>query len=128
MEITSATLSLSSSYSIPRPHVSLPFFASSSTFLANNCCSTLSKKSRVGYISNPAARTTIKQSRKGFTCNAMFGLGVPELAVIAGVAVLVFGPKKLPEVGRSIGKTVKSFQQVRGKLIIFIISLFSLFN
>lgn len=31
--------------------------------------------------------------------------------VIAGVAALVFGPKKLPEVGRSIGKTVKSFQQ-----------------
>lgn len=37
---------------------------------------------------------------------------MPELVVIAGVAALVFGPKKLPEVGRSIGKTVKSFQQV----------------
>ena len=37
---------------------------------------------------------------------------MPELAVIAGVAALVFGPKKLPEVGKSIGKTVKSFQQV----------------
>jgi len=35
------------------------------------------------------------------------------LAVIAGVAALVFGPKQLPEIGRSIGKTVKSFQQVR---------------
>lgn len=37
---------------------------------------------------------------------------MPELVVIAGVAALVFGPKKLPEVGKSIGKTVKSFQQV----------------
>lgn len=36
---------------------------------------------------------------------------MPELVVIAGVATLVFGPKKLPEVGRSIGKTFKSFQQ-----------------
>lgn len=46
----------------------------------------------------------------------MFGLGVPELVVIAGVAALVFGPKKLPEIGRSIGKTIKSFQQVRSAI------------
>ncbi|KAG6495036.1 hypothetical protein ZIOFF_042827 [Zingiber officinale] len=45
-------------------------------------------------------------------CRCLFGLGVPELVVIAGVAALVFGPKKLPDIGRSIGKTVKSFQQV----------------
>jgi sec-independent protein translocase protein TatA len=44
----------------------------------------------------------------------LFGLGVPELVVIAGVAALVFGPQKLPEVGKSIGKTVRSFQQVSG--------------
>lgn len=37
---------------------------------------------------------------------------MPELVVIAGVAALVFGPKNLPEVGRNIGKTIKSFQQV----------------
>lgn len=57
-------------------------------------------------------RTRTEPAKKGLTCNALFGLGVPELVVIAGVVALVFGPKKLPEVGKSIGKTVKSFQQV----------------
>ena len=40
----------------------------------------------------------------------LFGLGVPEIAVIAGVAALIFGPSKLPELGRAAGETAKSFQ------------------
>ncbi|XP_057798318.1 sec-independent protein translocase protein TATA, chloroplastic [Salvia miltiorrhiza] len=52
-----------------------------------------------------------RAQKRGFSCNCLFGLGVPELVVIVGVSALVFGPKQLPEVGRSIGKTVKSFQQ-----------------
>lgn len=46
----------------------------------------------------------------------IFGLGVPELVVIAGVAAVLFGPKQLPELGKSLGKTVKSFQQVSASM------------
>ncbi|AUB40501.1 TatA/E family twin arginine-targeting protein translocase [Nostoc sp. CHAB 5784] len=41
----------------------------------------------------------------------IFGIGLPEMAVIMVVALLIFGPKKLPEIGRSVGKTIRSFQE-----------------
>jgi sec-independent protein translocase protein TatA len=41
----------------------------------------------------------------------MFGLGTPELIVILGIAFLVFGGKKLPELGAGLGKGIKSFKQ-----------------
>ena len=40
----------------------------------------------------------------------VFGIGLPEMAVIAAVALFVFGPKRLPEFGRTLGKTLKGFQ------------------
>ncbi len=40
----------------------------------------------------------------------VFGIGIPEIAVIGALALLIFGPKRLPELGRSIGKTLKGFQ------------------
>jgi len=40
----------------------------------------------------------------------IFGIGLPEMAVIMILALLVFGPKKLPEIGRSLGRAIKGFQ------------------
>ena len=40
----------------------------------------------------------------------IFGVGLPEIAVIAGLALVIFGPKRLPELGRTIGKTLKGLQ------------------
>ena len=40
----------------------------------------------------------------------MFGLGLPELVIILVVVILIFGPKKLPELGASIGKTLQGFK------------------
>jgi sec-independent protein translocase protein TatA len=41
----------------------------------------------------------------------VFGIGLPEMGLIVIIALLVFGPKKLPEIGRSLGKTLKGFQE-----------------
>jgi TatA/E family protein of Tat protein translocase len=41
----------------------------------------------------------------------MFGLGLPELLVIFVIALIVFGPKKLPELGKSIGRAMAEFKK-----------------
>lgn len=47
----------------------------------------------------------------------MFGnIGLPELLAILAVALLVFGPKKLPEVGRSIGKALREFRKTSDEI------------
>lgn len=40
----------------------------------------------------------------------IFGIGLPEMAVIAAIALIVFGPKRLPEMGKTLGRTLKGFQ------------------
>lgn len=51
-----------------------------------------------------------QQQQRGVACQGLFGLGLPEVVVIVGVTALIFGPSKLPELGKGLGKTVKSFQ------------------
>jgi len=41
----------------------------------------------------------------------MFGLGWPEIVIIAGVALVIFGPKKIPEFGAALGKTLRGFKE-----------------
>ena len=40
----------------------------------------------------------------------MFGLGMPELILILIIALVVFGPSKLPEMGASVGKAIREFR------------------
>lgn len=40
----------------------------------------------------------------------MFNLGMPELIVILVIALVVFGPAKLPELGKALGKSIREFK------------------
>ncbi|MEW6775459.1 MAG: twin-arginine translocase TatA/TatE family subunit [Bdellovibrionota bacterium] len=50
----------------------------------------------------------------------MFNLGLPEIALVAALALLVIGPKRLPEVARTLGKTLgglkRAFEDATGEL------------
>jgi TatA/E family protein of Tat protein translocase len=47
----------------------------------------------------------------------MFGsIGMPELVIILVIALIVFGPRKLPELGRSLGKSLGEFKRASNEL------------
>ena len=47
----------------------------------------------------------------------MFGsIGTPELIIILVIALIIFGPRKLPELGRSLGRSLKEFKRASNEL------------
>lgn len=40
----------------------------------------------------------------------MFGLGLPELAMILVIVIVIFGARRLPEIGSGIGRAIKNFK------------------
>lgn len=41
----------------------------------------------------------------------MFGLGIPELMIVMVIALVFFGPSKLPSLGRSLGEAIRGFKK-----------------
>ncbi len=46
----------------------------------------------------------------------MFGLGVPEILIIAEIILLIFGAKRIPEIGSGIGQTIKEIRGIKKEL------------
>lgn len=58
----------------------------------------------------------LPSSKKSHSLEFMFGIGMPELLLILAVALIVLGPKKLPELARALGKGLAEFRRATDEL------------
>ncbi len=64
----------------------------------------------VKYVKTPYNRQRVRNSvERGFNC-MLSNIGIPSLLLILVIALVIFGPKKLPEIGKAMGQTLKEFK------------------
>jgi sec-independent protein translocase protein TatA len=62
-------------------------------------------------LTDPLPGGTLEDHEGGIErSQAMFGLGATELLIILGICVLLFGARRLPEIGSGLGKAIKGFR------------------
>jgi TatA/E family protein of Tat protein translocase len=70
-----------------------------------------------GIMPNRQAATGLASTARFSRISHMFGsVGMPELLIILTIALIIFGPRKLPELGRSLGRSLQEFKRASNEL------------
>jgi sec-independent protein translocase protein TatA len=83
------------------------FFRELALTAASEICYGGSDASDLAWVSAARGFLTTRLRQGGF----MFGLGVQELLIILVIALVLFGPSKLPQIGSGLGKAIRDFKK-----------------
>ncbi|KAF8113509.1 hypothetical protein N665_0049s0025 [Sinapis alba] len=111
--IASSSPTITKSHLLPSYKTLKPYLSSCFSLLGSSRLSPYIGLKHMGISISPKSSNPEKKRRcsKGMVIRAsLFGVGAPEALVIGVVALLVFGPKGLAEVARTLGKTLRTFQ------------------